>query len=133
MYKIRTCSLLLKKSIKGSGRLHCVIISWTTPFDLIPTGAMKVSRGYILLGLTVTPHTLASRDPRSHGLRNRTQDNILHAGIGAVRGICDPLESECASNDMHIKEDINTALRLKSKVTGEVFCVLAGYREDAAC
>lgn len=95
---------------------------------------MKIYQACLLLGLAFAPHTLARHElPAIRGLRRRAQDNILDAGIGAVRSICDPAVSECASADMHMKVDIGTSLLAKSLGTGEIFCFQAGHAAHGPC
>ena len=83
---------------------------------------MMVSRRY-LFGLALVSLACARELTESHGLLRRTQEDIPHAGIGAVRGICDPLVTECASNDMQIKEEIAAVLGSKSHVAGESYAL----------
>lgn len=79
---------------------------------------MRASPGY-LYGLALISRTCARELTQNHGLRRRAEDGILDAGIGAVRGICDPLVSECTSNDMQIKEELTAAIGSRAQVTGE--------------
>lgn len=85
---------------------------------------MKLSRGY-LLGLALIPLTRARESTPSDGPgRRRAQEDILDAGLSAVHGLCDPLVSECTSNDMDIKEELVEGLGANSHVTGEIHQVL---------
>ena len=84
------------------------------------TRYMMVSRRFFFV-LALIPLACPRELTQSHGQRRRAQDNVLHAGIGDVRDICDPLASECISNDMKIKEEIAAVVGSKSHLTGESY------------